>query len=128
MNTNDTKQKISQIMASVKVGDVFATRLATVLKNGNIHTMDVLLGKSEVELLKLKDFGKGKLREVAEYFEQVGVGRPPYYDEFPWEAIRGGLKQKGYTFQGLEGLCDKRVEALDLEQVKEIFREAKIEK
>ena len=38
------------------------------------------------------------------------------------------LKQKGYTFQGLEGLCDKRVEALDLEQVKEIFREAKIEK
>ncbi|OHA19005.1 MAG: hypothetical protein A3C08_03725 [Candidatus Taylorbacteria bacterium RIFCSPHIGHO2_02_FULL_47_18] len=84
-------------MASVKVGDVFATRLATVLKNGNIHTMDVLLGKSEVELLKLKDFGKGKLREVAEYFEQVGVGRPPYYDEFPWEAIRGGLKQKGYT-------------------------------
>ena len=97
MNTQNTKNQIVQILASVKVEDVFATRLATVLKNGNIHTVDVLLGKSDAELLKLAGFGKVMLRDVAEYFEQVGVRRSPYYDEFPWLAIRHGLEQEGYT-------------------------------
>ncbi len=92
-----------QILASGKVEDVFSKRLATVLQNGNIHTADVLLGKSEAELLKLKGFGKGMLRDVAEYFEQVGVRRSPYYDEFPWLAIRRKLEQAGYT-EGAIGL------------------------
>ena len=70
--------KIMQILASVKVEDVFAKRLATVLKSGNIHTVDVLLGKSKAELLKLNGFGKGMVRDVAEYFEKAGVARSPF--------------------------------------------------
>lgn len=100
---NTTKNKIVQILASVKVEDVFATRLATVLQNGNIHTVDVLLGKLEAELLKLKGFSRGSLREVTEYFEQIGVRRPPYFDELPWLAIRHQLEQQGYT-EGAIGL------------------------
>ena len=113
MNTNQNKIREMQVaatqaaiklaLASVSVEAVFSTRLATVLKNGDTRTVDVLLGKSEAELLKLKGFGKGMLRDVSEYLEQVGVARPPYYDEFPWLAIRHGLEQAGYT-EGAIGL------------------------
>lgn len=103
MNTKNTKNQILQILASVKVEDTFATRLATVLKNGDIHTMDVLLGKSDTELLKLAGFGKKMLTEVREYCEAIGVFRPPFYDEHPWAAVRHALEQAGYT-EGAIGL------------------------
>lgn len=97
MNTNNTKQQIISVLASVKVEDVFSTRLATVLQSGNIHTMDVLLGKSEAELLKLKGFGKKMLSEVEEYCEVVGIRRPPYFNVLGWLQIRDILVKAGYS-------------------------------
>lgn len=91
------KAGIKLTLASVKVEDVFQTRFATVLKNGNIHTVDVLLGKSDAALLKLGGFGKKMLREVAEVCDGLGICRPPFYDEWPWSAIRHELEKAGYT-------------------------------
>lgn len=95
--------KIKAMLASVKVEDTFETRLATVLKNGNIPTLDVLLGKSDAELLKLKGFGKKMLFVVGKAFKRVGVCRSPFYEDISWPAVRHNLERHGYS-EGAIGL------------------------
>jgi len=51
----------------------FSTRLKNGLRNGAIVTVADLLRQSDTELLKIKNFGRGCLRELCEWFDANGV-------------------------------------------------------
>jgi len=109
MNTKIIKDKIAAVLASVRVEEALSPRLATILNGGDIHTMDVLYGKSEAELLKLNGLGKKSLSEMREYWEEIGVCRPPYYDMLGSLHIKYVVEGAGYT----EGVSSLFREVLD---------------
>ncbi|MEC4675052.1 MAG: DNA-directed RNA polymerase subunit alpha [Nitrospirota bacterium] len=51
-----------------------SVRAANCLKNANIKTIEDLVQKSEMEMLKTKNFGKKSLNEIKEVLAEMGLG------------------------------------------------------
>lgn len=51
-----------------------SVRAANCLKNANIKTIEDLVQKSELEMLKTKNFGKKSLNEIKEVLAEMGLG------------------------------------------------------
>ena len=53
------------------------------LKNANIRTIGELVQKTEVEMLKTKNFGRKSLNEIKEILHEMGLGLGMRLDNFP---------------------------------------------
>ena len=51
-----------------------SVRAANCLKNANIKTIEDLVRRSEMEMLKTKNFGKKSLNEIKEVLAEMGLG------------------------------------------------------
>ena len=51
-----------------------SVRAANCLKNANIKTIEDLVQRSEMEMLKTKNFGKKSLNEIKEVLSEMGLG------------------------------------------------------
>jgi DNA-directed RNA polymerase subunit alpha len=60
-----------------------SVRAANCLKNANIKTIADLVQKSEMEMLKTKNFGKKSLNEIKEILTEMGLGLGMKLDQIP---------------------------------------------
>ena len=60
-----------------------SVRAANCLKNANIKTIADLVQKTEMEMLKTKNFGKKSLNEIKEILSEMGLGLGMKLDEIP---------------------------------------------
>ncbi|OGW88416.1 MAG: DNA-directed RNA polymerase subunit alpha [Nitrospirae bacterium RIFCSPLOWO2_12_FULL_63_8] len=67
-----------------------SVRAANCLKNANIKTIADLVQKSEMEMLKTKNFGKKSLNEIKEILAEMGLGLGMKLDALPSD---GGAKR-----------------------------------
>jgi len=67
-----------------------SVRAANCLKNANIKTIADLVQKSEMEMLKTKNFGKKSLNEIKEILAEMGLGLGMKLDALPTD---GGAKR-----------------------------------
>src|SRR5919201_2430441 len=65
-----------------------SVRAANCLKNANIKTIADLVQKSEMEMLKTKNFGKKSLNEIKEILTEMGLGLGMKLDQIPAEAAQ----------------------------------------
>ena len=68
-----------------------SVRAANCLKNANIKTIADLVQKTEVEMLKTKNFGKKSLNEIKEILSEMGLGLGTKLDV----ATMSGARDKG---------------------------------
>lgn len=68
-----------------------SVRAANCLKNANIKTIADLVQKSEMEMLKTKNFGKKSLNEIKEILTEMGLGLGMKLDALP--SSDGGVKR-----------------------------------
>src|SRR5207237_10791217 len=68
-----------------------SVRAANCLKNANIKTIADLVQKSEMEMLKTKNFGKKSLNEIKEILSEMGLSLGTKLDALP--TGDGGAKQ-----------------------------------
>jgi DNA-directed RNA polymerase subunit alpha len=68
-----------------------SVRAANCLKNANIKTIADLVQKSEIEMLKTKNFGKKSLNEIKEILAEMGLNLGTKLEQLPVEA---GQKQE----------------------------------
>jgi DNA-directed RNA polymerase subunit alpha len=66
-------------------------RAANCLKNANIKTIADLVQKTEMEMLKTKNFGKKSLNEIKEILTEMGLGLGMKLDALP--SSDGGVKR-----------------------------------
>jgi DNA-directed RNA polymerase subunit alpha len=69
-----------------------SVRAANCLKNANIKTIADLVQKSEMEMLKTKNFGKKSLNEIKEILTEMGLGLGMKLDQIP--AGQGSAKSE----------------------------------
>jgi DNA-directed RNA polymerase subunit alpha len=69
-----------------------SVRAANCLKNANIKTIADLVQKTEMEMLKTKNFGKKSLNEIKEILAEMGLSLGMKLDQLP---VEGGQKQEG---------------------------------
>lgn len=67
-----------------------SVRAANCLKNANIKTIADLVQKTEMEMLKTKNFGKKSLNEIKEILTEMGLGLGMKVDALP--SFDGGVK------------------------------------
>jgi DNA-directed RNA polymerase subunit alpha len=60
-----------------------SVRAANCLKNANIKTIADLVQKTEMEMLKTKNFGKKSLNEIKEILSEMGLGLGMKLDQIP---------------------------------------------
>jgi DNA-directed RNA polymerase subunit alpha len=68
-----------------------SVRAANCLKNANIKTIADLVQKTEMEMLKTKNFGKKSLNEIKEILTEMGLGLGMKVDALP--SSDGGVKR-----------------------------------
>ena len=68
-----------------------SVRAANCLKNANIKTIADLVQKTEMEMLKTKNFGKKSLNEIKEILAEMGLGLGMKLDALP--SSEGGSKR-----------------------------------
>jgi DNA-directed RNA polymerase subunit alpha len=68
-----------------------SVRAANCLKNANIKTIADLVQKTEMEMLKTKNFGKKSLNEIKEILAEMGLGLGMKLDALP--SSDGGVKR-----------------------------------
>jgi DNA-directed RNA polymerase subunit alpha len=68
-----------------------SVRAANCLKNANIKTIADLVQKTEMEMLKTKNFGKKSLNEIKEILTEMGLGLGMKLDALP--SSDGGVKR-----------------------------------
>ncbi len=66
-----------------------SVRAANCLKNANIKTIADLVQKTEVEMLKTKNFGKKSLNEIKEILAEMGLSLGTRLDSLASTAGRG---------------------------------------
>lgn len=70
----DTKSELDQILSRSVNELELSVRAANCLKNANIKTIEDLVRKTEMEMLKTKNFGKKSLNEIKDVLEEMGLG------------------------------------------------------
>ncbi|MBI4041154.1 MAG: DNA-directed RNA polymerase subunit alpha [Deltaproteobacteria bacterium] len=71
-----------------------SVRSANCLKNADIQLIGELVQKSEMEMLKTKNFGRKSLNEIKEILAQMGLSLGMKIDGFPDEEFLKRLKEK----------------------------------
>ncbi len=70
-----------------------SVRAANCLKNANIKTIADLVQKTEVEMLKTKNFGKKSLNEIKEILAEMGLGLGMKLDSVTTAAVSKGKNE-----------------------------------
>ncbi len=70
-----------------------SVRAANCLKNANIKTIADLVQKTEVEMLKTKNFGKKSLNEIKEILAEMGLGLGMKLDSMTTAAVSKGKNE-----------------------------------
>ncbi len=70
-----------------------SVRAANCLKNANIKTIADLVQKTEVEMLKTKNFGKKSLNEIKEILAEMGLGLGMKLDSLTTAAVSKGKNE-----------------------------------
>lgn len=70
-----------------------SVRAANCLKNANIKTIADLVQKTEVEMLKTKNFGKKSLNEIKEILAEMGLGLGMKLDSVTTAAVAKGKNE-----------------------------------
>jgi DNA-directed RNA polymerase subunit alpha len=79
---SDDEQNRLRKLLNMSVNEIeLSVRAANCLNNANIITVGELITKSEVEMLKYRNFGKKSLNEIKEKLEEIGLSLGMKVDE-----------------------------------------------
>jgi DNA-directed RNA polymerase subunit alpha len=90
---DEEKEKIKSLMSKSVDELELSVRSSNCLKNANIKTIVDLVTKSEVEMLKYRNFGRKSLNEIKEVLVEMGLGLGMKIDKEVLKEIKKGGKK-----------------------------------